>query len=137
MYVVDFGKWDYRDLAEKPKERLTEFWTFYYEQFVRRQKKDAGEEGMVEIVDWDGFRLSNHASKDGESFGANANGFCMQGQNVGCIITYKMDFVSKFPIAIKLVMKMFGGLMRVNEFLKYGYLVNGKHQLVCHCYTKS
>ena len=68
MYVVQFGKWDYRALADKPKEKRTEFWACYFEQFIRRGMKDGGEEGTVEIVDFDGFSLSHHASKDGESF---------------------------------------------------------------------
>lgn len=70
MYAIDFGKWDYREWAHKPDEKLEEFWK-YFEQFIRRQEKDAAVndgEGMVEIVDWDGFSLSHHASPKGDYF---------------------------------------------------------------------
>ena len=68
VYVAEFGKWDYREWAHKPAEKVAEFGK-YFEQFIRRMRKDAGEEGIVLIVDWDGFSLSHHASKDGESEG--------------------------------------------------------------------
>ena len=69
MTVVEFGKWNYRELAKKPKEKLDEFWK-YFEQFLRREAKDAevnNGEGMVLICDWEGFSLNRHASKEGES----------------------------------------------------------------------
>ena len=33
VYVVEFGKWDYRDLATKSEERIKEFWK-YFEKYV-------------------------------------------------------------------------------------------------------
>ena len=66
VYIIEFGKWNYREWALKSDEKIAEFWT-YIEQCIRRHKKDADEgKGAVDIVDWDGFSLSNHASKDGE-----------------------------------------------------------------------
>ena len=66
MYFIDFGKWDYRQWAEQTEEKVAEFWK-YFEQFVRREEKDAAKyDGMVEIVDFDGFTLSHHASPKGE-----------------------------------------------------------------------
>ena len=67
MYVVEFGKWNYHKWAEQSAEKVEEFW-IYHEQIVRRQEKDAalnGGQGIVQIIDWDGFSLSNHASKNG------------------------------------------------------------------------
>ena len=65
VYVIEFGNWDYREWAQKPEEKLNEFWK-HFEQHIRRQSKDGGEDGVVEIVDWEGFSLSHHASRDGE-----------------------------------------------------------------------
>ena len=52
-------------MAQQPEEKVKEFW-IYFEQIVRRHKRDAGTTGVVDIVDWDGFRLSSYASKDGK-----------------------------------------------------------------------
>ena len=68
VYVVQFGKWDFRGWAQKPEEKVEEFWK-YFEQYVKRHEKDGernGGEGVVDIVDWDGFSLSHHASKKGD-----------------------------------------------------------------------
>ena len=43
----------------------------YFEQFARRVARDQGAngtEGIVDIVDWDGFALSHFASSRGENF---------------------------------------------------------------------
>ena len=77
VYLVEFGKWDYRQWARKPEEKLVEFWKFF-EQFVRRQEKDAkanNGQGMVQLVDWDGFALSHHSSPHGENL-RKSNYFC-------------------------------------------------------------
>ena len=65
VYVIEFGKWDYREWAQKPEEKLKEFWK-HFEKHIQLQSKDGGEDGVVEIVDWEGFSLSHHASRDGE-----------------------------------------------------------------------
>ena len=77
MYVVEFGRWDFREWAEKPEEKIKEFWK-YVEQLLRCQVKDAelnGGRGIVDLVDWDGFSLSHHASPKGKShrFSASLN----------------------------------------------------------------
>ena len=67
--MIEFGKWDYRELAHHSEEKQAEFWK-YFEQMVRRQQKGAemnNGQGMVEIVDWEGFELNHHASPKGES----------------------------------------------------------------------
>ena len=61
VYATDFGKWNYR---EWPAERIEEFWK-YFDQMVRFHERDAklsGGQGVVSIVDFDGFELNHHAS---------------------------------------------------------------------------
>ena len=67
---MEFGKWNYRDLAHKPPEFIDEFWK-YYEQLARRQERDAAmnkDQGVVLILDWDGFSLTNYASQQGNHY---------------------------------------------------------------------
>ena len=68
VYAVEFGKWDYREWAKKPDEKLAEF-KKYFEQCMRREEKDAAVnngQGMVHIIDWAEFSLSHNASPKGE-----------------------------------------------------------------------
>ena len=70
VYAFEFGKWDFRQWADQTEEKVEEFWK-YFEQLVRRQRKDAGMNngaGVVQVTDWEGFTLSRHASPKGESF---------------------------------------------------------------------
>lgn len=65
---MDFGKWNYRDLAHKSDEKIEEFWKFY-EQYILRIERDAAvnnHQGVVFILDWDGFSLGNYASARGK-----------------------------------------------------------------------
>lgn len=67
---MEFGKWNYRELAHKPKEIIDEFWK-YYEQFARRAESDGAlnkDQGNVFILDWEGFSLTNYASPQGNHY---------------------------------------------------------------------
>ena len=69
MYVLEFGKWNYRDLARKPEEKIQEFWK-YFEQYARRVQRDAAvnnHQGTACITDYDGFRLAEYASSSGKN----------------------------------------------------------------------
>lgn len=68
VYVVEFGKWVYRDLARKPEDKIKEFWK-YYEQYIRRVQRDGAvndHQGTAIIADYDGFRLAEYASSSGK-----------------------------------------------------------------------
>ena len=69
VYILEFGKWDYRaHLVDMPAEKVEEFW-MYYEQFARKAEKDSAlhnDEGTVFIVDWDGFTLTHYATGPGK-----------------------------------------------------------------------
>ena len=72
MYVIEFGKWNFRQWGNQSVEKVDEFWK-YYEQLIRRGEKDAGmnhDAGVVHLVDFEGFALSHHASPKGESLQA-------------------------------------------------------------------
>ena len=67
VFVMEFGKWDYRGLADLPQDELDDFHK-YYHQFVRRVSREAAannDQGVVFICDWDGFALRNYASSKG------------------------------------------------------------------------
>ena len=67
--MTDFGKWNYREWAQKPKEKQDEFWKFF-EQYVKRHERDAAlnnEQGIVIIIDWEGFALGQYASNNGKA----------------------------------------------------------------------
>ena len=68
VYIVPFGKWNYRTLMEFPKNLEEEFWK-YYEQHARRLERDAAvnnDDGVVAIVDWDCFTLAHFATPEGK-----------------------------------------------------------------------
>ena len=68
VHVLEFGTFDLRKWASKPEGEQDEFWKAY-EQFLRFQEKDASlnnGQGIVFIIDFDGFGLKNHASANGE-----------------------------------------------------------------------
>ena len=70
VYNLDFGKWDFRNWAQQSEENIERFLE-YFEQGLRRFEKDAGTKngtGVAEIIDFDGFSLSHHASQSGECF---------------------------------------------------------------------
>ena len=65
---MDFGNWNYRDLAREPEATIKEFWK-YFEQYVRRVQRDGalkGHQGTVFLLDWDGFHLEEYASGSGK-----------------------------------------------------------------------
>ena len=67
VYVVEFGKWDYRSLVQMSPKKIEEFW-MYFEQCARRAERDSASsnnEGTVFILDWDGFNLKSYASARG------------------------------------------------------------------------
>ena len=68
VYVLEFGKWNYRKFSQMSAEKVEEFW-MYYEQCARRAERDSAlhnGEGTCFIVDWDGFSLKHYAAGRGE-----------------------------------------------------------------------
>ena len=66
---MEYGKWNYREIAALPADELEAF-VKHYEQFIRRVSKAGAEnngQGIVFICDWNGFTLSHFASSGGES----------------------------------------------------------------------
>ena len=62
----EFGKWDFRHW---PADRMADFWK-YFEQYVRFHERDSkvgGGKGAVCVVDFDGFKLTHHASPNGKN----------------------------------------------------------------------
>lgn len=69
MHVLEFGNFDLRKWAAKPKDKIEEFWRAY-EQWLRFQEKDASlnsNQGMVILMDFDGFTLAHFASQQGKN----------------------------------------------------------------------
>ena len=67
VHVVEVGRLNVREWADKPKEKLDEFWKAY-EWWSRRQEKDAAinnDQGIVIILDYDGYSLKKYASSHG------------------------------------------------------------------------
>ena len=67
VYVLEFGNFDFRKWAAKPQEKQDEFWKAY-EQRICFQEKDAAlnnDQGIVYIVDFDGYNLAHYASEGG------------------------------------------------------------------------
>ena len=68
VYVMEFGKWNYRALTHLSPEQIEDFW-MYYEQCARRAERDSAlrkNGGNVFLLDWDGFSLANYASGPGK-----------------------------------------------------------------------
>ena len=64
VYIVEYGKWNPREFTQLSKEKVQELLKFY-EQFVRRGERDGSlnnNQGVVVIVDYDGFGLKHYAS---------------------------------------------------------------------------
>ena len=64
---MEFGKHNFRELAEYSEEKKAEFWKGW-EQWTRVMEKDAAlnnGQGIVLIVDCDGFSLAHYASSEG------------------------------------------------------------------------
>ena len=60
VYVVEFGKWNYRALDYLGKDKREELYK-YFEQLSRRAERDAAicdDHGTSFIADWDGFALN-------------------------------------------------------------------------------
>ena len=67
VHVVEFGKHNFRRLATQPKEKVDELWKSW-EQWTRVMEKDAAlnnGQGIVLILDFDGFSLAHYASQEG------------------------------------------------------------------------
>ena len=67
VYVVEYGKWNPRELAKLSEEKREEVMK-YYEQYVRRVERDASlnnDQGIVLLIDFDGFGLVQYASDSG------------------------------------------------------------------------
>ena len=70
VYVLEYGRWNYGDIANLPHDELESF-NKYYEQYLRRLAKDGAAnngQGIVLICDWDGFSFSLLTSGKGETF---------------------------------------------------------------------
>ena len=70
VIVVEFGKFNFRELAKLPQEKIAELWKAW-EQWTRVMEKDAAlnnGQGIVLIVDGDGFSLAHYASSEGHPF---------------------------------------------------------------------
>ena len=64
---MEFGKWNYRELARKPEELQEDFWK-HFEQLLRRITRDAevnSDQGVAYVLDWDSFNLGYYASPKG------------------------------------------------------------------------
>ena len=70
MFVIEFGNWNYRELAKLSQNELDAFYK-HYEQNIRRLSKDAAannDQGTALIMDWDGFELAHFATSKGYFF---------------------------------------------------------------------
>jgi len=64
IYVMEYGKWNFRELTHQPGDVKKNFWK-YYEQFVRRIRRDGemnDKKGIALIIDWDEFHLDHFNS---------------------------------------------------------------------------
>ena len=64
---MEYGKWNPRELAKLSEEKREELMK-YYEQYVRRVERDASlnnDQGIVLLIDFDGFGLVQYASDSG------------------------------------------------------------------------
>ena len=65
--MVDFGKENFRALSTMPSETQEEVWKSW-EQWTRFLERDAASnygQGVVVIIDFDGFTLANYAFRPG------------------------------------------------------------------------
>lgn len=70
VHVVEFGRHNFRAFAKMSQERVTEGWKAW-EQWIRFMEKDGAlnnGQGIVIIVDFDGFTLASYASQEGHLF---------------------------------------------------------------------
>ena len=114
---------DARKWAAEPKEKQDEFWK-YYEQGSRLQEKDAAmndNQGIVLILDFDGFTLKHFASKDGSTLLVVVVGRLCRWAILKAIL---FDLLSSVA-AIKFGLKLMPLLVRENGIVKYGFFING------------
>lgn len=67
VHVGEFGRVNANKLGAMPKEKVEEFWKDY-ERWTRREEVDAAlnnNQGIVLILDFDGFALKSYASSNG------------------------------------------------------------------------
>ena len=65
---MEYGKWNYREISNLSEEEVKDFYK-YCEKLARLESRDGdnnNSQGIVTIVDWDGFALKNFASREGE-----------------------------------------------------------------------
>ena len=68
VHVVEFGKYNFRAFGKSPEEEFAEL-SKSWEQWTRVMEKDAAlnnGQGIVLIVDFDGFSLAHFASQTGD-----------------------------------------------------------------------
>ena len=78
VYIAEFGKFNFRAMAAMPEEWKAEVWKGW-EQWTRLMERDSAlnnGEGIVIIVDFDGFSLANYASPEGHLPNACLSKFC-------------------------------------------------------------
>ena len=78
VHVVEFGKCNTRMLSELPEEKSSEFWKMW-EDWTRVMEKDAAlnnRQGIVLIIDFDGFALAYYASPEGDPCACNSKACC-------------------------------------------------------------
>ena len=130
VHVIEAGVLDERKWATGSKEKQEEFWKAY-EYWTRREEKDAtfnNNQGIVLILDLDGFALKNSASPAGSL--------------VERISFEIFNFVSSycnqchFVPALQADMKMFSMIFRQNNAVKYGFVINGTEFMGLYRYFK-
>ena len=70
VYVLEWGKWNFRVLGNLPKDEL-ESYNRYEEKLIRQALKDEAAdngEGVIIIIDWDGFSFTHFASAHGQKY---------------------------------------------------------------------
>ena len=122
--VAEFGKENFRELARMPEEKRAEVWKAY-EQWTRWMEKDAAlnnGQGVVLIIDFDGFSLANYGSSEGGGhlfFNLSANYLSSRALFITCNTCFP------FESALKLGLRVFSYLIRQHKAIRYGFLING------------
>ena len=125
--IVDFGRWDTRELAHLPENEMQEFQK-YYQQFIHRTSLEGAAkngQGIALVCDWDGFTLANYALRNGDyQFGLLHN---LSSKLTTILITI-------FFAALKLALASFTAIVKFNQALKYCFMVNSKSSQVYYCF---